>query len=260
MPWHRTRRMKTILQRRKKSFLISPIGTPGTEAFRRAQYALKFIFKRALNGDDWEVHRADEGMTPDSINQHVIRSLHDADLVIADLTGHNPNVFYELAVAHGIRKPVVHLISTGETIPFDIVDQRTIFYDITDLESVESTVNMLKQYADHAIQNADDLTTPLSNFARFQEVQSSSNDSESALSAILEQISSRLSNLEKRIGRNSSITPIISTSTWGGNSDLFTSSSQENTIAGGLTILGRTAPNPAVRPSDNPGANPDDPS
>jgi len=58
-----------------------------------------------------------------------MRYLRKSDLVIADLTYHNPNVFYELAVRHLNKKPVIHLIKKGEKIPFDINDRRTIFYE-----------------------------------------------------------------------------------------------------------------------------------
>jgi hypothetical protein len=52
----------------------------------------------------------------------------DDDLVVADLTGQNPNVFYELAVRHAAGKPVVHLITSGESLPFDVANQRAIKY------------------------------------------------------------------------------------------------------------------------------------
>lgn len=56
--------------------------------------------------------------------------------MVADLTGHNPNVFYELAIRHAIRKPVVQIIQKGETIPFDVAQNRTIEVDYRDLDSV----------------------------------------------------------------------------------------------------------------------------
>lgn len=157
---------------------------------------MKYIFREALKGDEWEVHRADEGKSPDSIGQHVIRKLYEADLVVADLTGHNPNVFYELAIAHGWRKPVVHLISKGETVPFDIVDQRTIFYDITDLASVEEAVEQLREYAKYAIENTKDLVTPLTSFEMFSQIRAEPSDSADAVADVLEQVVDRLTRIE----------------------------------------------------------------
>ncbi|TLM72422.1 hypothetical protein [Pseudarthrobacter sp. NamB4] len=190
-------------KKRNSVFVVSPIGAPGTEAHRKASYALKYIFREALKGDEWDVHRADEGESPDSIGQHVIRKLWEADLVIADLTGHNPNVFYELAIAHGWRKPVVHLIAKGETIPFDIVDQRTIFYDITDLASVEATVEILRKYAEYAMAHTEELITPLSSFEKFSHIRADDSDGGVAVAEVLEEVVSRLSRLEHTITRQS---------------------------------------------------------
>lgn len=187
---------KNLQPERKSVFVVSPIGVPGSEVYRKAMYALKYIFREALKGDEWEVHRADEGKSPDSIGQHVIRKLYEADLVVADLTGHNPNVFYELAIAHGWRKPVVHLISKGETVPFDIVDQRTIFYDITDLASVEEAVAKLREYAKFAISNAKDLVTPLTSFEMFSQIRADTSDGADAVADVLEQVVDRLSRIE----------------------------------------------------------------
>lgn len=189
-------------QKRKSVFVVSPIGVPGSEVHRKASYALKYIFREALQDDEWDVHRADEGEGPDSIGQHVIRKLWEADLVIADLTGHNPNVFYELAIAHGWRKPVVHLIAKGETIPFDIVDQRTIFYDITDLASVEATVSLLRKYAEYAIANTAELITPLTSFEKFSHIREDGADGGAAVAEVLEEVVSRLSRLEHSVVRH----------------------------------------------------------
>jgi hypothetical protein len=49
-----------------------------------------------------------------------MRDLQTADLVVADLTGANPNVYYELALRHSTAKPFVHLAREGTEIPFDI--------------------------------------------------------------------------------------------------------------------------------------------
>ena len=65
------------------------------------------------------------------ITEQVINAAIDADLVIADLTGHDPNVFYELAIRHMEEKPVIHMHPTTEAPPFDIYDYRFIKFDLT---------------------------------------------------------------------------------------------------------------------------------
>jgi len=68
--------------------------------------------------------RADELAEPGIITSQVIQHIVDDQLVIADLTERNPNVFYELALRHALRKPVVQIIHRGEAIPFDVAGMR----------------------------------------------------------------------------------------------------------------------------------------
>ena len=63
--------------------------------------------------------------------EHIAR----ARLVVADLSFHNPNVFYELAFRHATRRPVIHLIRTLDSIPFDLDQFRTIRIDTSGLYS-----------------------------------------------------------------------------------------------------------------------------
>lgn len=185
-----------------RAFVISPIGAKGSEVNQRANLALTYIFKKALDSSAWEVRRADEGEKPDSIGQHVIKSIVEADLIVADLTGHNPNVFYELAIAHGYRKPVVHLITDGESIPFDINDQRTIKYDLTDPASVDAAISALRTSSTAAMANPEELITPLSSFEMFATLRASSDPDKGAGDVIadaLERIAYRLSSLEARL-------------------------------------------------------------
>ena len=65
--------------------------------------------------------------------------------MIADLTEHNPNVFFEIGYRTKSQKPIIHLKRKGETIPFDISAIRTFEYDLTDLDMVTATKNRLTQ-------------------------------------------------------------------------------------------------------------------
>jgi hypothetical protein len=85
----------------------------------------------------YKILRADALPHPGSISHQVIKWLHEADLVVADLTGANPNVIYELAIRHSFNKVSIHLIDKAETIPFDLKDERTIIFDIEDLDSID---------------------------------------------------------------------------------------------------------------------------
>lgn len=140
----RTRSGKLIHD--KRCFVVSPIGTDDSKARQRADKILRYIIKPTCEELGFGAYRADEMSTPSLISQRVMRELLTADLVIADLTGANPNVYYELAVRHFIGKPVVQLIEKGEDIPFDVSDVNTIQVDHTDLDSVQKAKEKLAAF------------------------------------------------------------------------------------------------------------------
>lgn len=96
------------------------------------------------------VERADEifGTTP--IIEDIWESINSAEFIIADLTDKNPNVMYEVGMAHTIGKPVIIMTQDITDVPFDLKHHRCIIYDYTpkgvaNLEKrLEGTLNFLK--------------------------------------------------------------------------------------------------------------------
>ncbi len=76
--------------------------------------------EECLEDRDFEVERADTQQTRRSILKNVIVPLATFDLVIADLTGLNPNFMYELGIAHALDKPVVLISQSRKDLPFDL--------------------------------------------------------------------------------------------------------------------------------------------
>jgi len=58
--------------------------------------------------------------------------INSAKVLVAELTGRNPNVYYELGLAHALKKPVVLICSNQEDVPFDLRHIRVIYYDMHD--------------------------------------------------------------------------------------------------------------------------------
>ena len=114
----------------KKCFVISPIGQPGSDVREQADAVLDYIIEPALKGMEIEAVRADKLAEPGLVTDQVIGAILNYDLCIADLSGQNPNVFYELAIAQAAERPVVLLKLAGEIIPFDVKDYRLIEYDL----------------------------------------------------------------------------------------------------------------------------------
>jgi len=118
-------------------FVIAPIGEAGSEVRRRSDQILKHVIRPAAEACGMKATRADEIAEPGLITNQVVGRLISDKWVIADLTGRNPNVYYELAIRHAIRRPIVQLIEAGESIPFDIAGTRVIQINHRDLDSVE---------------------------------------------------------------------------------------------------------------------------
>lgn len=112
-------------------FVIAPIDKEGSEQRKHSDMVLESLIRRALERE-WDVIRADQITSPGMISGQVIEHLLHSALVIADLSFHNPNVFYELALRHAVGKPTIHLIRSGDSIPFDLKDFRTITIDTND--------------------------------------------------------------------------------------------------------------------------------
>ncbi len=73
--------------------------------------------------------RVDEQMFTDSILERIFNQIAKADVIVADMTGRNPNVFYETGYAHALNKAVILLTSHAKDIPFDLKHYPHIVYE-----------------------------------------------------------------------------------------------------------------------------------
>lgn len=120
----------------KKCFVVSPIGDAGSDIRNNADKLFRYIIEPVCAECGFKAERVDQVNGAGSITQTIIDSLDSAELVIADITGKNPNVFYEMGYRKRTGKPLIHLKAKGEMIPFDVNSIRTFEYDLTDLDSV----------------------------------------------------------------------------------------------------------------------------
>ena len=78
--------------------------------------------------------RADELFTTGSVVEQIWEQIEKAKLLLADLSGKNPNVFYELGLAHAAGQPVIFAAAQVDDVPFDLRHLRVIIYDIREPE------------------------------------------------------------------------------------------------------------------------------
>lgn len=121
-----TKKKATKKSRAKKTcFVMMPFQSPFDVYFDA-------IIEPAVKAASLEPKRADSLFTPTPIVADIWRMIQDAEVLLADVTTKNPNVFYELGLAHAIGKPVVMISETMDDVPFDLQQLRVILYDKQD--------------------------------------------------------------------------------------------------------------------------------
>ena len=89
----------------------------------------EYAIAPAAEDAGFHCHRADHAVGPSAIISDIVNSIFAADVVVADITESNPNVFYELGVAHAIEnKTLVICEKTKQELPFDLAAYRVLFY------------------------------------------------------------------------------------------------------------------------------------
>jgi hypothetical protein len=107
-------------------FVMQPFAAPHGEYYEK-------IFKPAIGKTKLVPVRADaEIFATGKIIDQVWRGINAAKVLVAELSTRNPNVFYELGLAHALHKPVVLVSSNEPDVPFDLKHIRVIYYDVND--------------------------------------------------------------------------------------------------------------------------------
>lgn len=127
----------------KTCFIVTPIGADDSSIRRATNGLNRSVLQPVLEEFGYIFRVAHEISITGSIVNQVISNLLDSDLVIANLTGLNPNVMYELAVRHATKKPVISIAENGTKLPFDILDDRTLFYE-NDMSGTVDLANQLR--------------------------------------------------------------------------------------------------------------------
>ncbi len=106
----------------KKCFVLSPFSSPFNEYY-------KGVLAPAIRAADLEPIRADDVYGPVPIINDIVEGIRNSVSLVADVTGRNPNVNYELGLAHAFGRPVVIISQSIEDIPFDYRHLRVVIYD-----------------------------------------------------------------------------------------------------------------------------------
>ncbi len=147
--------MQTI-EEKSKAFVIMPFEKGYDEI-----YALFIHETLVLAG--YNVTRADDMKTCQNILKDIIHGIAYGDLIVADLSDSNPNVYYELGLAHTLGKPVILLTQNINEIPFDLRPYRIIPYG-THFAEMKTARGILLETAQGLLNGKIPFGNPISDF------------------------------------------------------------------------------------------------
>jgi hypothetical protein len=123
---------------REICFVIAPFGGWNDRYYED-------VYCPAVEGAGLQPKRADDLYRPSAIVHDIWAFVKRSKVMLADVTGKNPNVFYELGLAHAIGKPVVIVTRSMDDVPFDLRALRVIEYDVQDPEWSEVLVAKIQK-------------------------------------------------------------------------------------------------------------------
>ncbi len=178
-------------------FVIAPIGSTNSDIRKRSDKVLRHVIQPVAEQLGFEAIRADRISEPGIITSQMIQHIIGDPMVVADLTGWNPNVFYELAIRHALRKPYIQIIRRGEHLPFDVSSVRTIEVDITDLDDVEAAKKEICRQMRSMMKNEIEIDSPISVAIDLEVLRLSGNPEKRQIADVLSSINELRQEMQK---------------------------------------------------------------
>ena len=160
---------------------------------------LKYIIEPTMSELGYDVTRSDKIDEAGIVTNQIVDRLLNDDVVIADLTDHNPNVFYELAIRHAVRRPVVLITDHAWPPPFDLNQARVIEFDTYDVNCHDEVRRKITEQALDLGDNPDKVFSPVIQAVELKNITRGGTEIEKALLPLvveLRSMGSRISRLE----------------------------------------------------------------
>jgi len=141
----------------QRAFVLMPLATEFDDIY-------EYFIRGAVAEAGFDVLRADDIRNQRNILADIVQAVGDSDLVIADLSTANPNVYYELGLAHAFGKRVILLAQDIEDVPFDLRSYRVVTYT-THFSRINEAREELKRLALGARDGSVQFGSPVSDFS-----------------------------------------------------------------------------------------------
>ncbi len=130
---------------RKQVFVLMPFA----KGFEQIYEVIKEVGADA----GLQILRVDEMISPGSIMDQIYESIASSGMIVADLSGRNQNVMYELGVANTMGKKTLLLAQDLDDVPFDVRMQRVLVYDLSFKKVLELKSQLKKAFMRHLQEN-----------------------------------------------------------------------------------------------------------
>jgi len=158
------------MSQNQQAFVVFPFEEPFTKVYAE-------VIQPTLEDLGYETNKADSLDTHRNILEDIIKGISGADIIIADLTNSNPNVFYEVGVAHGLGIPTVLITQDLDEIPFDLTAYEVFEYS-TDFVEIDNLKDSLRDIANKHSNGEVTFESPVSDWTDIDINQSVSTKSE----------------------------------------------------------------------------------
>jgi hypothetical protein len=173
----------------KKCFVICPIGEQASPEREWSDDIYNNLIIPIASEFNYVARRSIDDSRPGEITTNLVADIIEADLVVADLTFHNANVFYELAIRHAQAKPYIHIAKLGTKIPFDVHAHNTVMIDAATYASVDRSRSELRSQFRAVFEGNASFENPLKRYQQKLQADQTGDPLEQRILAIEEKLS-----------------------------------------------------------------------
>ena len=172
----------------RSCFVICPIGEAGSKDRARSDDIFNNLIEPVAKENDYEAFRLIDKSRPGDITMRIVEAVTESDLVIADLSGRNANVFYELSIRHALGRPYIHMMDDPASVPFDVFALNAITIDQGSFGGMKKTRAELDAQIKAILAGKENFGNPISRYYENQEIEKRDNPLETQIANLTDNV------------------------------------------------------------------------